>query len=116
MIPSPLVWLFPHFGVVPGGNAPEPSSVEKVTLVEVAIWSRRLGRSRQDRDALGCRNPVATARAVATGSRQGRASRPGRDGPPRRDPSRCYRYLGPPSSGAFEGGIGATSVLELAVD
>ncbi|MQL95307.1 hypothetical protein Taro_027975 [Colocasia esculenta] len=55
------------------------------TIVEVAIWSRRPGRSRQDRNALGCRNPVATARAVATGSRQGRASRPGRDGPMRRN-------------------------------
>ncbi|MQL91841.1 hypothetical protein Taro_024457 [Colocasia esculenta] len=44
-------------------SAPEPPSAEDATIMEVAILSRRLGRSRQDRDALGCRDLVATATA-----------------------------------------------------
>ncbi|MQM20805.1 hypothetical protein Taro_053832 [Colocasia esculenta] len=50
-------------------------------LLCAAIWLRRPGQSQRDRDARGCRDPVATARAAVTGSRQGRASRHGRDSP-----------------------------------
>ncbi|MQL77418.1 hypothetical protein Taro_009821 [Colocasia esculenta] len=47
-----------------------------------------------DHERVGCRDEIATARYVATPAKR--------------------QVPGPPSSGAFEGGIGATSVLELA--
>ncbi|MQL88555.1 hypothetical protein Taro_021126 [Colocasia esculenta] len=47
---------------------------EIATLLEVAIWSRRPGRSRRDRHTLGCRDLVTTARTAVTGSRQGETS------------------------------------------
>ncbi|MQL92914.1 hypothetical protein Taro_025548, partial [Colocasia esculenta] len=88
MLPSPCGLPISCFGTISRRRVPELPHAENATPLEAAILSWWHGRPRQDRGALGCRDLVATARAVATGSRQGRASRPCRDGPMRRDLSR----------------------------
>ncbi|MQM03358.1 hypothetical protein Taro_036139 [Colocasia esculenta] len=74
MLPSPLYIVFPlWFGAWECENSmlevervPELPPTENATPLEAAILSRWPGRPRQDRGALGCRDLVATARAVAT--------------------------------------------------
>ncbi|MQM02174.1 hypothetical protein Taro_034936 [Colocasia esculenta] len=75
------------------------------TLLGVTTQPRRLGPSQRDHDRVGHRDQVTTARRVATptcSALEGLSRVRG-----------CYRCLGPPSSGAFEGGIGATTVRLL---
>ncbi|MQM21577.1 hypothetical protein Taro_054620 [Colocasia esculenta] len=70
MLPSPYGMLYRVFGVVSGRTAPEPHLAEDATAIEVAILSRRPGRSRHDRGALEHRDLVVTAWATAIVLRQ----------------------------------------------